>query len=323
MTPRRIVQAAALVAFAGIALAGCSVSGHPAAPASLSVPSYTPWATVGKVKITQAEVVNRARLLALLTPSVAPANAVSKTTTQAAVNQLVEESLLLQGNPVHATATATQTLTQSLDQYLAQQYGTATAVTAREKALKLTASEVTAFAKEQATLSVAAQKYEPTVTNAQIKAYYEANSSQFKLTAPEVNARHILVKTQALAKSILAQVEHGASFAALAKKYSIDTTSAVQGGNLGWFTAAEMVAPFSKAAFSTPVGHYVIAHSQYGWHVIQVLGKEAAGTVPPLSQVQSQVQQLAQQAQNQVNVQQAVTQLKKRFPVTMHSPSGK
>ena len=328
MTPRRIPQAVALLAFAGIALAGCSVSGQPkklTAPSALSVPGYTPWATVGKLKVTQAEVVTRARLLALLTPSVTADAALTKATTQDALNDLVEESLILQGNPTHATAADGQEMNQNLGEYLVEVYGSPTAVTAREKALKLTAAEVKSFAVEQASYSLAAGKFEtaPTPSTAQAKAYYQANKSAFALTAPEVNARHILVKTQALAKTILDKLEHGASFAALAKQYSIDTGSKDQGGNLGWFTSSEMVAPFSKAAFSTPVGHYVIAHSQYGWHVIQVLGREAAGTVPPFSQVESQVEQAEQQAQNEANVEQAASQFKKRFPVTMHSPSGK
>lgn len=327
MTPRRITQAAALLAFAGIALAGCSVAGQslgPVAPkTTITVPSYTPWATVGKVKITQAEVVTRARLLALLDSAVPAGQAVSKTTTTDAAGQLVEESLILQGNPVHATAAQRQSMNQRLSQYILQQYGSPSAASAREKALKLTSTDLKGFASAQATLVLAAQKYQPTVTAAQVQAYYKANAAQFKLTAPEVNARHILVKSQALAKSILAKLQGGANFAQLAKRYSIDTGSAAQGGDLGWFTASQMVAPFSKAAFSTPVGHYAIAHSQYGWHVIQVLGTEAAGTVPPLSQVQSQVQQAAQTAQNQANIAQAVRRLKKRFPVTMHSPSGK
>ena len=320
MTPRRIVQASALVAFAGIALAGCSFTTSAAPKPSL--PAYTPWATVGKTRVTQAEVVTRARLLALLDPVVKPGQAVTKTTTQAAVGQLVDEALLLQANPQTATAAQRQTMSQNLDQYLLQYYSSPAGVTAREKALKLTPAEVSGFAAEQASLSLAALKYEPTVSQAQVAAYYKANASQYRLAQAEVDARHILVKTQAQAESILAELKKGANFAQLDKKYSLDKGSAAQGGNLGWFTYGTMVAPFSKAAFSTPVGHYVIAHSQYGWHVIQVLGKEAAGTLPPLSQVQAQVQQAAQLAQNQVNVNQALTGLKKRFPVTMHSPKG-
>jgi hypothetical protein len=326
MTPGRMAQAAALVSFAGIALAGCSVAGI-SAPAlrtsPLAVPSYTPSATVGKIKITQSEVVTRARVLALLDPDITASQAVTKSTTTASLTQLVDESELLQGNPVHATAADVQSMEQQLNELLVQYYGSSSAVSKREKALNVTASDWKSFARDYASVSLAAQKYEPTVTSAQVKAYYEANASQFKLTAAEVNARHILVKTQKLAKSILAMLKAGGNFADLAKKYSIDTGSASEGGNLGWFTASEMVAPFSKAAFATPVGHYVIAHSQYGWHVIQVLGKEAAGTVPPLSQIESQVQQDAQETQNNANVNQAVAQFKKRFPVSMHSPSAK
>jgi peptidyl-prolyl cis-trans isomerase C len=321
MTPRRIASASALVAFAGIALVGCSV-GQTAAPAS-TLPTYTPWATVGKVTITKAQVVTRARILALVDKSVAPSDAVTKVTTKDAVEQLVEESLITQGNPQPVSAADRQAVGQDFGQELVQYYGSPTAVTAREKALKLTPAEVNRFAAADYGFELAAGKFEPTVSQAQVEAYYKANPSQFKFTQEEVDARHILVKTQTLAESILSQLEHGANFAQLAKKYSIDTSTASKGGNLGWFTYGTMVAPFSKAAFSTPVGHYVIAHSQYGWHVIQVLGKEPAGYLPPLAQVESQAQQAAQQAQDQVNVSQAATLFKKRFPVQLHSPSGK
>lgn len=322
MNPRRATQAAALLTFAAVALAGCAVSGQASGKPAVTYPSFMPSATVGKVKITQGQVDARTRILALLDPAVAVKQAVTKTTAAQAVSQLVEESLILQGNPQKLPTAAASQMNINLGQYLVQQYGSTSGASAREKALKLTAADLKTFANEQATLSVAATKYEPKVTQAQIQAFYTANQATFKLTAPEVNARHILVKTDAEAKSILKQLEGGASFAALAKKDSIDTGSAAQGGNLGWSTASQMVAPFSKAAFATAVGHYVIAHSQYGWHVIQVLGKEAAGTVPLLSQVQTQAATDAQQAADQSNIAAAVAQLKTRFPVKVHTPKG-
>jgi parvulin-like peptidyl-prolyl isomerase len=92
----------------------------------------------------------------------------------------------------------------------------------------------------------------------------------------KVRASHILVATKqkALAEKLLAEVKHGANFAALAKKYSTDTASKVKGGDLGYFGKGTMVAPFDKAAFSMKVGQVRLVQSQYGWHIIKVTGRK-------------------------------------------------
>lgn len=93
----------------------------------------------------------------------------------------------------------------------------------------------------------------------------------------EVHARHILVKTEDEAKSIIGQLEKGGDFAALAKKYSTDPGGAGNGGDLGYFGRNDMVPAFAEAAFSTPVGQYTKkpVKTQFGWHVIQVLDRRA------------------------------------------------
>lgn len=97
----------------------------------------------------------------------------------------------------------------------------------------------------------------------------------------EVHARHILVKTEAEAKSIIEQLQKGADFAALAKKYSTDPEAA-SGGDLGYFGRDQMVPEFSKAAFATPPGQFTKepVKTQFGWHVIKV---EDHRTKPPPS----------------------------------------
>jgi peptidyl-prolyl cis-trans isomerase C len=327
MTARRVLWAAGLIAAATTLLAGCSAFGQASAPGApkthATLPAFLPSATVGRDRILPADVDLRARLLALLDPTVAVDRAVTKNTANTALGQLVDESLVLQANPKSAPAVDVNQEMAALTPYLSQYYGSTSGVAKREKALGLTTAQVRAFVRVQVAYSLALAKYLPSVTQAQVAAYYKANAAQYRLTAPEVHARHILVKTQAQAQAILHQLEHGASFAALAQKDSLDPGSATKGGDLGWFTAGQMVAPFSKAAFSTPVGQYAIAHSQYGWHVIQVLGREAAGTIPPLAQIYSQVQSAAQQAENQANFTKTIAALRRRIPVRVHSGGGK
>lgn len=92
----------------------------------------------------------------------------------------------------------------------------------------------------------------------------------------ETRASHILiVKTnKSLAEKVLKQARGGASFTALARKYSTDTTSAKKGGDLGYFKHGDMVAPFDLAAFSMKVGQIRLVKSQFGWHIIKVTGRK-------------------------------------------------
>lgn len=101
-----------------------------------------------------------------------------------------------------------------------------------------------------------------------------------KRTTFQVHAAHILVKTQKLAQQIENQLKHGASFVALAAKYSTDTSNAKKGGDLGWFPKGQMVPAFQNVAFKLKVGQIGIAHSQFGWHVIKVLGRGQRALTP-------------------------------------------
>jgi len=110
-----------------------------------------------------------------------------------------------------------------------------------------------------------------------IQSYYEQHIHHF--TIPEqIHARHILVRQKAEALSILKQLQHHKDdFAALASQYSIDDSNKSRGGDLNWFPHGVMVADFEKVAFalknigdiSRPV------KTQYGWHIIELLGKRS------------------------------------------------
>jgi parvulin-like peptidyl-prolyl isomerase len=99
-------------------------------------------------------------------------------------------------------------------------------------------------------------------------------------TPAQVKARHILVKTRPEADAIEAQLRGGANFATLAQQKSIDPGSKSSGGELGWFSETQMVAPFSKVAFSLNVGETSPpVQTPFGWHIIQVEGKRPAHTM--------------------------------------------
>lgn len=104
---------------------------------------------------------------------------------------------------------------------------------------------------------------------------YDAITADVKPVEEEVWARHILVATEDEANQAYAKLQAGEDFGNLAKQISIDTGSGANGGDLGWFGRGMMVKEFEDAAFSQPVGEIgKPVKTQYGYHIIQVLGHE-------------------------------------------------
>ncbi|UTR10416.1 peptidylprolyl isomerase [Evansella sp. LMS18] len=91
----------------------------------------------------------------------------------------------------------------------------------------------------------------------------------------EVNASHILVEEEELALEIKEKLDNGEDFSELAKEYSIDSSNAEDGGELGFFTSGMMVEPFEIAAFSLEEGEISDpVETEFGYHLIKVLEKQ-------------------------------------------------
>ncbi len=67
-------------------------------------------------------------------------------------------------------------------------------------------------------------------------------------------------------------------------------SSKTNGGDLGWFTLDHMVKPFADAVSGLKVGSYTTqpVQTQYGWHVIQLLGTRPVSP-PPFDQVKQRL----------------------------------
>jgi len=134
-------------------------------------------------------------------------------------------------------------------------------------------------------------KVEPSVTEEAIKARYEKDAKSFD-PPEEIHARHILVKEEADAKAIIAELAKGADFAKIAGEKSEDPGSGSQGGDLGFFGPGEMVPEFETAAKALKPGEVTKepVKSQFGWHVIK-LEEKRKQPLPALDEVRDQVKQ--------------------------------
>ncbi len=109
-------------------------------------------------------------------------------------------------------------------------------------------------------------------------------------TAEQVRASHILVQTLDAAQELVDGRLQTEDFATVAEEVSIDESSAVNGGDLGWFPRGIMDPAFEEAAFDMEVGEISEpVLSQFGWHVIMKTGHEQDRplTVEMLNQVKA------------------------------------
>ncbi len=132
------------------------------------------------------------------------------------------------------------------------------------------------------------------VTDKEIEDAYARASAQPAPT--EYRARHILVKTEAEAKKIIADLGKKAKFEDLAKKLSQDPGSAKNGGQLDWSDRGAFVAEFSEAMTALKKGETTKApvKTQFGWHVIR-LDDVREQKLPPLDVVRSEITRQLQQ----------------------------
>jgi peptidyl-prolyl cis-trans isomerase C len=161
------------------------------------------------------------------------------------------------------------------------------------------------------------------VTDAEIKAEYDSKVAGENGT--EYKARHILVKTEAEAKKLITELDKGADFAKLANKHSLDAKESQNGGDLGWFVAGQMVAPFSEAVVKLEKGKYTKTpvQTQFGWHVI-LREDSRAQTPPPLESVKEQLMPYLQRkkVQNMVETLRKQAKVEILVPLTDEPPKA-
>lgn len=109
------------------------------------------------------------------------------------------------------------------------------------------------------------------VSDEELKKIYESSKDNYQV-AEQVQASHILVKDEKLAKDLIEKINAGQSFDKLAKEYSQDPGSKNNGGDLGFFAKGMMVPEFEKACFSELKNGEITqkpVKTQFGFHIIK------------------------------------------------------
>jgi peptidyl-prolyl cis-trans isomerase C len=256
------------------------------------------------------------------------------TPTKGFYRQVLDEVIglvLLQQDAKTSGTTATD---QEVQQQIAQRKG----AFPNEKAYKdaLAKAGITEEKlREQARDQIVVQKYlqnrfaqAGNVTDQATREFYDKNKA--KIQAPErVRVRHILVrfdpskgtpadkeKAREKTASLLKRVQEGEDFAKLAQENSEDPGSKPLGGELPWITKGQMVPTFEQASFALkkPNDLSPVVESQFGFHIIQLLEHQDAGTLP-YEQVKGRIGQLLQQQQAQQQLAARVRELRSKAKV--------
>ena len=169
------------------------------------------------------------------------------------------------------------------------------------RAAKLDDDEAVTQAIERAVDRVLAQAFLTATVNEEIteEAINNAYQALVADTASRetVTASHILVESRDAAMDIIAKLNDGGDFAALAKEFSTGP-SGPNGGELGSFGRGQMVPAFETAVFAMPVGSFSAepVQTQFGWHIIKVANRE----VQPAPEIDAVRGQLVSNLQRQV-----------------------
>lgn len=138
-------------------------------------------------------------------------------------------------------------------------------------------------------------------TDPELQAAYDGLFAQAE-PMTEYSAAHILVDSEEKAREIKVELDGGADFGTLAEQNSTGP-SGPNKGDLGWFSADQMVAPFADAVKAMEKGQISNpVQTEFGWHVIQ-LNDTRMRDVPPLEQVRDQIGQMVLRDKVQAEIQ--------------------
>lgn len=280
---KKIVAALAITTVS-IYMSGCAlIAKTPEAIAKSAV------ATVNGEKVTRAQFDQRMTLVTAQLnatygsdfATTAQGKQIIETERSSTLTQMIEETLELQ----KAKELKVVKDEKALDKQVSTQYDQIKTSYSDEKtflaAIKqygYDAASLKSFLKTQAIISALqeSQTKNVTVSDDDAKTYYDGHPFEFTTESDTMHVMHILVKTEAEAKTVKARLDKGEDFATVAKEVSTDTGSKDNGGDLGDIDYANnnLDATFFKACLALKVN--VVSNpvqTQFGFHIIKVTKK--------------------------------------------------
>jgi foldase protein PrsA len=126
-------------------------------------------------------------------------------------------------------------------------------------------------------------------TRAAARDFYERHRADLFTTAAKVRLGDIVLPGELLARKLERRLQHGAAFAATARRYSMDEETKQNGGMLGWIAVASLPSELRAAiAGVAPGGVSDPVLSSSRWHLLKVLDRRAP-TLMPFATVRSAV----------------------------------
>jgi EpsD family peptidyl-prolyl cis-trans isomerase len=155
------------------------------------------------------------------------------------------------------------------------------------------------------------------VSDEEVKEYYDKHKEEFVPTT-QIRASHILVRTEDEANKALERLKKGEKFGDIAKAISIDTGSAKNGGDLGYFSKGQMVPEFEKAAASLNVGDISLpVKTQFGYHIIKVTDKKKGAPIE-FDKIKGMIAQKLSGEKQKEAFEQYVAELKKNYKIEIN-----
>lgn len=297
-----LVPGVVLAALGALLLAGCASDGlTPAQAARVNGAVITVDSVAAQVKAAKAT----AQSAQAEQGGQAPTKVDGGNLTRQVLDLLITTELVVDGASHEGIEITDAQVGKRLDQLRARVPGGSQGFAAALAREGLTEAILRSQVRRQLAVTAVEQQLVPGPTDADLEAELRRRRGDFL----QVRTRHILVKDEATADQVRAQLAAGGDWKALAAKYSIDTSSSSRGGDLGPLAKGQTVPEFDKAAFAlaeqggckgkvgdcaSPLSQPV--KSQFGWHVLQVTGT----VLPSLDQVRAELEgpKLEQQRQS-------------------------
>jgi peptidyl-prolyl cis-trans isomerase C len=157
----------------------------------------------------------------------------------------------------------------------------------------------------------------PRLTDEAVRARYDREYAN-RPAEEEVRARHILVPTEAEARTLLAELARGTAFEEVSRRAGTGAGQR-EAGDLGWFKRGDMVPEFANAAFAMQAGQTSTApvRTQFGWHIIRVEERRSSSG-PSFDESRETIRE--QLVQDEVNA--ALTRIRGQVNVQVMAPAA-